>query len=159
MAVSKTKHRIDPGHHSTEPVLQSIVFNPLGTVLAAVTVRSQLIDSEIKTDVRFFDWSASENTFHLNTEVMDPHKSGLLSFAVPSAITSGDAEEALLPSAVHLLTISLSPRVQKGAFVCGPGSLPIRAACGDARRLDRSEVLSVSRIDGHIRWNIVQISH
>ena len=102
MAVSRTKHRIDPVHHSTEPVLQSLVFNPLGTVLAAVTIRSQLIDSEIKSDVRFFDWSASENTFSLNTEVMDPHKSGLRSLAVPSAITSCAAEEALLPSAVLL---------------------------------------------------------
>eukprot|EP00210_Caulerpa_lentillifera_P000941 g911.t1 len=74
MDVSRTKYKTEQMHKSFEPCLQHFVFNKSGTVLVTVTIRSRLIESELKTDIRFFDTDSVDRKYELNSEILDPHK-------------------------------------------------------------------------------------
>lgn len=75
MDVSRTKYRTEQMHQSFEACLHHFAFNKSGTVLVAAVIRSRLMESELKTDLRFFDTYSTDRNYELNSEILDPHKS------------------------------------------------------------------------------------
>lgn len=75
MDVSRTKYRMEQMHQSFEACLQHFAFNKSGTVLVTAVIRSRLTESELKTDLRFFDSYSTDRNYELNSEILDPHKS------------------------------------------------------------------------------------